>query len=185
MVRILDMFISERYVEHWAKIQQLSRSTAPWSSEALRLYVLEALRLLPSAAPCVRKSEIDPALNDWRDGQAIKKGDTLVLNFAVAGRDGEKFPHPDSLLLTRPLEVYQHLPFIERLHGPLARDIAVAGLAEQLRVFGKMGGLRRAPEAFGTLRAVRENAVVSYLSDAQDAWVPIPPSLKLCFDSLP
>ena len=177
--------MSERYVEHWAKIQQLSRSTAPWGSEALRVYVLETLRLLPSAAPCVRKSEIDPALNDWRDGQAIKQGDTLILDFAVAGRNGERFPHPDSLLLTRPLEVYQHLPFIEGLHDPLARDIAVAGLAEQLRVFGKMEGLRRAPGVSSTLRKVRENGVVSYLSDAQDAWVPIPPSLKLRFDSLP
>jgi hypothetical protein len=179
------MFMSERYVVHWAKIQQFSRSTAPWSSEALRVYVLEALRLLPSAAPCVRKLDTHSARKDWRDGQAIKKGDTLILDFAVAGRNGQRFPHPDSLLLTRPLKVYQHLPFIEGLHDPLARDIAVAGLAEQLRVFGKMEGLRRALGASGTLGKVRENGVVSYLSDAQDAWVPIPPSLKLRFDSLP
>jgi hypothetical protein len=179
------MFMSERYVVHWAKIQQFSRSTAPWSSGALRVYVLEALRLLPSAAPCVRKLDTDSALKDWRDGQAIKKGDTLILDFAVAGRNGQRFPHPDSLLLTRLLKVYQHLPFIEGLHDPLARDIAVAGLAEQLRVFGKMEGLRRALGASGTLGKVCENGVVSYLSDAQDAWVPIPPSLKLRFDSLP
>lgn len=84
--------------------------------------------------------------------------------------------------MDRPLEVYGHLPFVDGLQGPLAKGIAVAGLAEQLRVFGKLGGLRRSPGTSGTLRKMRDNGVVTYLSDAQDAWMPLPPSLKLRFD---
>ena len=134
-----------------------SAFTAPWNSEALRVYVLETLRFPPSAAPCIRKSKFDSALNEWHHGQAIKKGDTVILDSAAAGCNGQRFPHPDSLLLTRPLKVYQHMPFIEGLHDPLARDITVVGLAEQLPVFRKTEGLRRAPGASGTLRKVREN----------------------------
>ena len=173
------------YSTHWTRTQQLWRITAPWTSEALRIYVLEALRLLPPAAPCFRTSDTYPGISDWRYAQAVKKGDTLLLDFAVAGRQGERFPYPDKMKLDRPVELHQHLPFIEGLHGPLVKDIAVAGLAEQLRVLGKMTGLRRAPGAQGTLRKIRENGVVSYLSDARDEWVSLPPSLKLHFDALP
>lgn len=177
--------MSERYASHWLKVQQLSQSAAPWSSEALRVYVLEALRLLPPVAPCIRTSDTYPGINDWRYTQAIKKGDTLMLDFAVAGRDGQRFPSPDSIRLDRPLEIYQHLPLVEGLHGPLVKEIVVAGLAEQLRVFAKMACVRRAPVASGMLRETRESGIVSYLSDAQDAWVPLPPGLKLRFRSLP
>lgn len=149
------------------------------------MYVLEALRLVPSAAPCLRISDTCLGISDWRYGQAVKKGDTLLLDFSVAGRDGERFPYPSQMKLDRPLEVYQHLPFIDGLHGSLVQDIAVAGLVEQLRVFGKTTGLRRAPGAQGTLRKIRENGVVSYLSDARDEWVPLPPSLKVHFDAMP
>ncbi|KAF2628738.1 heme peroxidase [Macroventuria anomochaeta] len=185
IVRILDLFLSKLYEPHWARVQQLSRNTAPWTSQALRVYVLEALRLVPPAAPCLRISNMYPGINDWRYAQAIKKGDTLLLDFAAAGRDGERFPYSSEMKLGRPLEVYQHLPFIDGLHSPLVKDIAVAGLAEQLRVFGKLKGLRRAPGAPGMLKKIRENGVVSYLNDAQDEWVPLPPSLKLRFDALP
>ena len=137
------------------------------------------------AAPCLRTADTHPGISDWRYTQAIKKGNTLLLDFAVAGRDGQMFPYPGSMKLDRPLDVYQRLPFVEGLHGPLVKDIAVAGLAEQLRVFGKMEGLRRAPGASGMLKKIRENGVVSYLSDARDEWVPLPPSLKLRFDALP
>ena len=151
----------------------------------MRIYVLEALRLLQPAAPFMRTSDTDPGITDWRYAQAIKKGDILLLDFTVAGRKGERFPYPDEMKLDRPVELYRHLPLVEGLHGALVKDIAVAGLAEQLRVLGKMTGLRRAPGAQGVLKKIRENGVVSYLSDARDEWVPLPPSLKLHFDTLP
>lgn len=163
----------------------MSRTTAPWISEALRIYVLEALRLLPPAAPCLRTSNSYSAISDWRYAQAVKKGDTLSLDFYIAGRNGERFPGPSEMKLDRPLEMYNHIPFIDGLHGPLVKEIAIVGVAEQLRVFGKLDGLRRAPGAAGTLRKVRENGVVRYLSDVQDEWLPLPPSLRLRFDSLP
>ena len=153
---------------------------APWTSEALRIYVLEALRLLPPAAPCLRTSDTYPGISDWRYARAIKKGDTLLLDFAAAGRDGEKFPCPDAMRLGRPLAAYDQLPFIDGQHGALVKEIAIAGVAEQLRVFGKMNGLRRV----GGLRELRNNGVVSYLSDSQDEWISLPPSLKLQFDTL-
>lgn len=63
---------------------------APWTFEALRIYVLEALHLLPPAAPCLRTSNSYPAISDWRYAQTVKKGDTLLLDFSIAGRIGER-----------------------------------------------------------------------------------------------
>jgi hypothetical protein len=74
----------------------------------------------------------------------------------------------DEIRLDRPVEIYQYLPSFRRLHGALARDAAVAGLTEQLRIFRKTTGLRWAPGARGMLKKIRDNGAVSYLSDDWD-----------------
>jgi hypothetical protein len=106
---------------------------------------------------------------------------STFLSQVVAARG---YPRPSKMKLGRPLEVYNYIPFIDGLRGPLIKEIAIARVAEQLRVFGKLDGLRRAPGAVGTLRKVRENRVERSLSDAQNEWVTLPPSLRLRFDIL-
>jgi hypothetical protein len=115
-----------------------------------------------------------PSITDWRYAQAIRKGDVLHLDIATASRDPTRFPNPDRIKLDRPQESY--LPFADGSHGALVRDIVVTGLVAQLRVLGRLKGLRRAPGLPGQLRKKSENGIVSFLSEAQDEWVPFFPT---------
>jgi hypothetical protein len=136
--------------------------------------VLEALRLSPPAAPFLRISDTLPSITDWRYAQAIKKGDTLYLDIASASRDPTRFPDPDQIKLDRPLNSY--LPFVDGAYGPLVREIVVPGLVAQLRVLAKLEGLKKAPGIQGRWKTKSENGIVSFLSEAQDEWVPFPTS---------
>lgn len=79
--------------------------TAPWTSETLRIYILEALRLIPPAAPYLRTLNTYSGIIDWRYAQAIKKGDMLLL----AGRIVEKFLYSNVMRLDRILTVYNYV----------------------------------------------------------------------------
>jgi hypothetical protein len=173
--RIMDTFLSEPYYSaHWPRIQQLSTDPAPWTTEALRTYVIEALRLSAPAAPILRASDILPSIRDWRYAQAVKKGDVLRLDIATASLDPTRFPDPDQIKLDRPRESY--LPFIDGSHGQVFREVVIAGLAAQLRVFGKLKGLRKAPGLPHMMERKAENGVISFLSEAQNEWLPFPTS---------
>jgi hypothetical protein len=173
--RIIDTFLSEpHFSAHWPEIQKLSADTASWTTEALRTYVIEALRLSAPAAPICRVSDILPSISDWRYAQAVKKGDVLRLDIAAASLDPTRFPEPDQIKLNRPRESY--LPFIDGSHGQVFREIVVAGLVAQLRVFGKLKGLRKAQGIQGMMKRKTNNGFVSFLSEAQDEWLPFPAS---------
>lgn len=173
--QILDLFLTEPYYStHWPAIQKLANDPAPWTSEDLRIYVLEALRLVSPAGPTLRISDTFPSISDWRYAHAIKKGDTLLLDINVASQDPTKFPDPKAIKLDRPQDSY--LPCCDGLHGFQIRDIMVAGLTAQLRVFGKLQGLKRTPDAQKRLQKKNENGYVSFVSEAQDERVPLPTS---------
>ncbi|KAF1845382.1 heme peroxidase [Cucurbitaria berberidis CBS 394.84] len=181
--QMIDLFLTEPYYStNWPHIEKLANDSSPYASESLCVYVREALRLVPFAAPTLRISDTFPSISDWRYTQAIKKGDTLHLNIAAASRDPEKFSDPEAIKLDRSQASY--LPFVDGLHGSLIRDIIIAGLAAQLRVFGRLEGLKRAPGTQGRLLKKNENGLVSFLSEAQHEWIPLPTSMKLHFDSL-
>lgn len=172
---MLDLYLTEPYYSaHWPAIQRLANDPAPWTSDDLRVYVLEALRLVSPAAPTLRISDAFPSISDWRYTQAIKKGDTLLLDINVASRDPVRFPDPKTIRLDRPQESY--LPCADGLHGFPIRDILVAGLTAQLRVFGRLKGLKRVPGVQRRLQKKNEHGFVSFLSEAQDEWVPLPTS---------
>ncbi|CAO2655876.1 Nn.00g046790.m01.CDS01 [Neocucurbitaria sp. VM-36] len=181
--QIMDLLLTEPYYSsHWPSIQKLANDSTPAASEALRVYVLEALRLVPPAAPTLRISDTLSSISDWRYSQAIKRGDILHLDTTTASRDPEKFPDPDAIKLDRPRDLY--LPFLDGLHGVLIRDIIITGLVAHLRVFGRLQGLKKAPGEQGRLQKKKENGVVSFLSEAQDEWIPLPTSMKVHFDNL-
>lgn len=122
----------------------------------------------------IRVSDTYPSIIDWRCGQAIKQGDMLLLDIAAVSRDANRFSDPDEIKLNRLQEAY--LPFIDGIYGSLVRDVALAGLVGQLRVFGKMEGLRRAPGRQGKLFTTKKNGLARFLNEGQDEWVPLPTS---------
>lgn len=122
----------------------------------------------------LRISDAYPNISDWRYAQAINKGDTLLLDIAAVSRDPNRFSDPNEIKLDRLQEAY--LPFIDGIHGSLVRDVALSGLVAQLRVFGKLKGLRRAPGNQGRLVKRTKDGMASFLSEAQDEWVYLPTS---------
>jgi hypothetical protein len=104
-----------------------------------------------------------------------------VLDVASASRDPKHFPDPNNIDLNRPQELY--LPFTDGLYGALTKPIFIAGLVTQLRIFGRMEGLRKAPETQETLKREIQEGTVSYLSEAKDEWVPLPVSMRVHFDA--
>ncbi|KAF2678245.1 heme peroxidase [Lentithecium fluviatile CBS 122367] len=180
--QILNIFLQEPYhSQHWPEIQNFASNTSPAAVEKLRKYALEGLRLTTPLSAIVRIAHLDATLVDGATTHSVKKGDTLVLDIAKASRDPDNFPDPDDIDLDRPEESYIH--FGKGMHTCLGRSIAVAGLVEQLRIFGKMKGLRRAPGNQRRLRSRRVGAVTMFLSDGADAWNPLPTSMKLHVDA--
>lgn len=174
--QMMDRLLTEPYYSaHWPNIQTLANESSPSASEALRVYVRETLRLVPMAAPTLRISDAVPSISDWRYAEAIKRGDLLHLDITSACQDSEKFPDPDTIKLDRPRESY--LPFIDGLHGYLVRDIIITGLTAQLRVFGRLKGLKKMPGIQRRLQKKQyHNGLVSFLSEGQDEWISLPTS---------
>jgi cytochrome P450 len=101
------------------------------------------MRLTARLSTIVRVATSDANLLDGNTTHSVKKGDTLVLDMEKASRDPKQFPNPDEIVHGRPDDSY--IPFRRGIHTCLGRTIAVADLVEQLRIFAKMEGLRRAP----------------------------------------
>jgi hypothetical protein len=137
---------------------------APRSSELLHTYILEALRLSPPITPFLRVSDIFPSISDWRYAQAIKKGDTLLLDVATASRDPSRFSDPEQIKLDRPRDSY--LPFYDGPHSSLVMEIVMMGLGAQLRVLGKLHDVTIAPEMQGTTKQGTARNVDNFLSGA-------------------
>jgi hypothetical protein len=134
------------------------------SSELLHTYILEAPRLSPPITPFLRVSDIFPSISDWRYAQAIKKGDTLLLDIATASRDLSRFPDPEQIKLDRPRDSY--LPFYDGSHSSLVMEIVMMGLGAQLRVLGKLHNVTIAPEMQGTTKLGTARNVDNFLSGA-------------------
>ncbi|MFI1195133.1 cytochrome P450 [Micromonospora sp. NPDC020750] len=106
------------------------------------------------ARVCVRDREVG--------GQAVRRGDVLVLFIAAANRDPAVFPDPDAVRLNRRRGL--HLAFGRGAHACLGAGLATLQLREVLRAL-RAGGLRLAPagpatyEPTATLRGLAELSV--------------------------
>jgi cytochrome P450 len=175
---ILDVLLAEpHYSAHWPRLQIIANSLAPWSSEALHTYILEALRLSPPITPFLRVSDAFPSISDWRYAQAIKKGDTLLLDIATASRDPTRFPDPEQIKLDHPQDSY--LPFYDGPHSSLVMEIVMTGVVAQLRVLGRLQDLKEAPEMEGTLKKETARDIDNSLDEAHGERIPLPHSRSI------
>ncbi len=81
---------------------------------------------------------------------SVKQGDTIFVDFVTAGTDPLKFPDPLQIKLDRPDELYIHHGWGP--HSCLGRPIVTTAAASMLRVFAKLGNLRRAPGPAGEMK---------------------------------
>ncbi|PVI04137.1 heme peroxidase [Periconia macrospinosa] len=151
MVYMLDLFLQEPYrTTHWPEIQKLAIDTSPTVSPKFRQYVQEAIRLTCPVMSNLRVATQDTELDDGLTKRSIKKGDSVILDIAKASREPSVFPNPSEIKLDRPADQL-HLLFGFGSPTNEEKQMIVAGLTEQLRIFAGLKGLRRAPGPVGQL----------------------------------
>jgi hypothetical protein len=89
--------------------------------------------------------------------------------------DPTVFPDPEAIKLDRPDSSYIHHGYGP--HACLGRPIVVTAMAAQLRVFGRLKGLRRAPGLEGQLKSQTINGAFKvYMREDWSDWWPYPTS---------
>lgn len=185
--QLLDLYLSEPYSRHWKHIMELSLSDDAKAFDLLIRYGLEGLRLAPSAFGLFRNAASDATILDGKNGPInVQEGQRIYTNFVQAGRDPAAFPNPLDIDLERPLETYIHHGFGP--HSCLGRKIVQVAMAAQLRVFGRLKNLRRAPGLQGQLKFQEPQGVPpgikAYMKEDWSDWYPYPTTMKVHFDDL-
>lgn len=178
---MLDLFLSDKYKSHWPAIQKLAIDESTEAFDRLRKYALEAYRL---TAPALTLRNVGVETATVKDGGTqlhLKKGDSLLMNFMAAGVDSAKYPNPYEIKLDRQEQDY--IVFGYGSHSCVGREIVVTAMAAQLRVFGKLKNLRRAPGQAGMLKTASGGSPFKlYMNENWTDWTPYPVSLKVHFD---
>jgi hypothetical protein len=179
---VLDFYLQPENATSWAEIQALAASESPDAMEKLRKYALEALRLSPAAAGATRIVAVPNAsIEDGTNIITPATGSLIFPSFRAAGLDHSVFPNPQKVQLDRPDDSYFHFGWGG--HMCLGRKIAETSLAVQLRAFGRLKNLRRAPGPLGVLKSkMVHNAFNLYMTDDWSDWTPMPATLKLQYD---
>lgn len=187
--QMLDLYLSDEYKHHWERIADLSLSDARDQNafEELKRYGLEAFRLAPSAFGLVRSAACDATIHDGKKGTIkVSEGQQIYTNFVTAGRDPDKFPHPEEIILDRPIDDYIHHGWGP--HSCLGREMVRVAAAAQLRVFGRLKNLRRAPGHQGKLKFQHPpnvpSGIKAYMKEDWSDWYPFPTTMKVHFDEL-
>lgn len=153
----LQYFLADGNQEHWTNIQNLARENNDDSDKIIRKYVLEAQRLTSAQRNLRIVAEATTI-----DGQAFKKGDSVVCLLGPACRDPDVFPKPLKFNLDRPVEKYIHFG-----HGPhecLGREIGLIYVTGLIKLVAGLKNLRPAPGVMGTLKSITIGTERSYLS---------------------
>lgn len=184
--QMLDLYLSDPYCKHWPDIQELAQSDSKESFEKLKKYALEGYRLATPAFGLLRRVDVDETFIEDGPNNTIhlKRNDQIYVNFVSAGMDPTKFPDPQEIKLDRPSEAYIHHGWGP--HACLGRPMVVTAMAAQLKVFGRLQGLRRAPGLAGRLKSTTINGVIKvYMKEDWSDWTPFPTSeFPLTFGSL-
>jgi cytochrome P450 len=181
---MVELLLSDKYYDkHWPVIQKLAASDDPEAFEMLKKYALEAYRLNTPAFGLLRIASSATTISDGKRTVNVAEGSQVFVDFVNASRDPEKFPMPDDILLDRPEEDYLHHGYGP--HACLGRRIVVTAMAAQLRVLGRLKGLKRAKGAQGEMKSTRVNGVfrVFMKEDWSDWWL-FPSSKYLYRDCL-
>ncbi|KAK9319208.1 fatty acid oxygenase, partial [Lipomyces orientalis] len=173
--QMLDLYLSDQYNKHWPAIQELARSKDSTAFTKLKRYAMEGLRLATPSSGTLRVAVDDVVIKDGSRTVNIKKGDQVFANFEQACVDKDEFLDPHNIKLDRPDSSYIHLGYGP--HSCLGRRIVENCMAAQLKVFGKLKNLRRAPGWQGFMKYKNvSGALKMYLKEDFSDWWPYPTS---------
>ncbi|KAL4791504.1 heme peroxidase [Aspergillus venezuelensis] len=185
--QLLDLYLSDRYAHHWPAIRSLAQSDDPEAFDKLKKYALEGLRLAPPTPGTLRKAKRTSNLHDGPTTHSIPKDTLIFASFVSAGLDPSKFPEPRKVMLNRPVEAY--IQYGGGQHSCLGRAIVTTAAAVMLRVFGRLGHLRRCEGATGELKSkpvegVGEGDIRMFLDADGKEWTGMPCNKKVMFDTM-
>ncbi|KAJ6607611.1 heme peroxidase [Mycena sp. CBHHK59/15] len=184
-VHVVDFYFDDAREQERIQILRLAQNDDAKSTELLRGYVREAMRLHPQFTGLWRDVAVDATIPQGGDlpPLAVKKGDRIWASFKNAHRNPADFPNPLAVDPTRPSKAYSLNG--TGFHGCPGVAYAEQTIADTLKVVFKLKNVRRAAGNAGKLAAIKtvvnETETNLYLTPYGTA-SPWPGSMFLVYD---
>ncbi|KAG5638617.1 hypothetical protein H0H81_011507 [Sphagnurus paluster] len=184
-IHVIDFYLEEEHDKERRQIVELVQKSDPDSTELLRGYVREALRLKPQFSGLWRQAAVDAEIpqGPGLPPLQVKAGERIWSNFRNAHLNPLEFPNPNTVDPRRPLSVYNLNG--AGFHNCPGTTYAQQTIAEIVRAVFKLKNLRRAPGQAGRLKGFTENIRGSesqYYLTRNGAVTTWPGSLHLVYD---
>jgi hypothetical protein len=184
-VHVIDVYLDEKHETERNHIRQLAASTDPSSTELLRGYVREAMRLNPQFTGLWRDAVVDTSIPQGDDLPPLKvlAGDRIWASFKNAHLNAKEFPDPTTIDPRRPKSSYNLNG--AGFHNCAGVEYAEQTIAEILRVVFKLQNVRRAPGDAGRLSGYTEivnQTVTNVFIKPNGTTSPWPGSMYLVYD---
>lgn len=181
---LIDLFLSEGYEEHKARIVELAHMPPAQSDRELQGYVYEGMRHAGVVPGLPRIAATDITVQDGVRGPvSIRAGQTVLVATSKAAMDPAAFREPEKLNPHRPFKDYTLLG--HGLHFCFGARLVGVSLAATLREVFRLKNVRRAEGRLGRF-AVTEHDVAGikmrHYLDAKSGESPIPMNLGLVYD---
>ncbi|KAJ7443813.1 heme peroxidase [Mycena latifolia] len=184
-VHVIDFYLDDARKEERLEILHLVQKDDSESTEMLRGYVREGMRLNPQFTSILREAAVDaviPQGNCLTDVQ-VKAGDRVMGSFKNAHLNANDFPNPTAVNPTRPASSYNLNG--TGFHGCPGVTYAVQVIAEIVKVVFKLKNVRRAAGNAGKLSKfkmmINEAETNLYLT-SYGTTTPWPSSMHLVYD---
>ncbi|KAJ7103706.1 heme peroxidase [Mycena crocata] len=154
-VHVIDFYLDDARKEERLKILKLVHSDDPESTELLRGYVREGMRLNPQFTSLFREATVDAVIPQGHGlpDVHVKAGDFVVGSFRNAHLNSVDFPNPTIVDPTRPVSSY-HLNGTG-FHVCAGVTYVVQVIADILKIVFKLKNVRRAPGNAGKLAKIK------------------------------
>jgi hypothetical protein len=155
-INVVDFYLDEKREPERRKIIELARKTDAASTELLRGYVREAMRLKPQTQGLYRRATVDYSIpqGPGLPPVNVKAGDRIWASFRNAHLNSLEFPNPEEVNPRRPVSSY-NLNGAGFHHCP-GEMYAVISIAEIVRVVFSLPNVRRAPGPAGSSNCISE-----------------------------
>jgi len=184
-IQVIDVYLDEKHESERNHIRQLAGSKDPSSTQLLRGYVREAMRLNPQFTGLWRDAAVDATIpqGDGLPPLKVEAGDRIWASFKNAHLDPKEFPNPTTIDPHRPKASYNLNG--AGLHNCIGTEYAEQTIAEILRVVFKLQNVRRASGDAGRLSGFTEvvtETEINVFIKANGTTSPWPGSMYLVYD---
>jgi len=179
-VHVVSTYFEDKYEKERLEIFKLVRSDDPKSTETLRGYVREAMRLDPQFTGLWRSVVADATI-PLGSGKSLKvqAGDRIWASFKNAHLNRDDFPDPETINPNRPKESYNLNG--TGFHSCPGVDYAVQTITEMVKVVFSLKNVRRVQPLAG-FKEVIDETVTNVFIRPNGTLSPWPGSLILAYD---